>query len=122
MAHLDPYEELGHHIKRLGQGNRGPALVVGTVKSTSPLEVWIDKPSGETLKLLNDDLLVDDWLCPNVKRDQEYSWRCCHGSEGRFIRKVEYKEYLEPGDRVAVMACENTQLYLVLARVKKYGS
>lgn len=110
----DEYGQLMNHIKEISKGLNTPSIDIGKVISINPIEI-----QKGALTLYHDDIKVADYLTDKYIRKAEYTW-LDDGVEGRFVREIQYRDKLEVGDEVALLAVASKQLYIVLARVVNY--
>lgn len=112
---MDPYSQMANRFKEISKGLNSPSIDIGKVVGDNPLRIQ----KGELI-LEEDDVIVADYLTDKYQRKMEYTWKD-DGVEGRFVRDIQYRDKLEIGDKVALLAVASKQLYIVLARVVQYG-
>ncbi|MDU6361341.1 MAG: DUF2577 domain-containing protein [Clostridiales bacterium] len=135
----NPYTGLLNIIQEQGKKYSIPAICIGKVVNTQPLQV----KTGELI-LEQDELLVSDLLLSGYKRHAEIvssgeltsSTQATSGGTGEASfathnhkisasynlsgrAEVVFESNLKNGDLVALLATENRQMYIVLCKVVK---
>lgn len=105
----DPFLEMINVIKNKGAAFNPPSIQLGTVISPEPLVI---KLGG--IQIDKDNILIADYLLKDYIREYQSSSNKANWSTTSYIK---YTDVFKKDDILAVLATEDNQTFIILARV-----